>query len=113
MLTSPLGVTLGRRLHEAARQAQAQRSVHEQMSSSFPPSVVAEWAAMVDAWAANPFDESLTNPFEEPEPNVTVADVRRELNEAEEADLARGVVPEHAVSASKFILTGLQLEDQQ
>ncbi|KLO06045.1 hypothetical protein SCHPADRAFT_806026, partial [Schizopora paradoxa] len=108
-----LGVTLGRRLHEAARQAQAQRAIHDQMSSSFPPSAVADWGSMVDAWAANPFDESLPNPFEEPEPNVTVADVRRELNVEEEAELARGVVPEHAVSASKCILTGLQLEDQQ
>ncbi|KLO14505.1 hypothetical protein SCHPADRAFT_826309, partial [Schizopora paradoxa] len=104
---------ISRRLHEAARQAKAQRLIHEQMSASFPPSVVAEWASMVDAWAANPSDESLPNPFDEPEPNVTVADVRRELNNEEEAELARGVVPDHAVSSSKFILTGLQLEDQQ
>ena len=107
------GSTLAKRLYEASRQAQAQRFAHTQMSASFPAAKVEEWMKCVNEWSETPFGEDAVNPFEEPEPNVSVADVRRELNSEEEADLARGVVPDHAVSASKFIVTGLQLEDQQ
>ncbi|KLO04935.1 hypothetical protein SCHPADRAFT_840007, partial [Schizopora paradoxa] len=108
-----LGVTLGRRLFEAHRQAQVHRRIHTQMSSAFPAATVEEWSKVLDDWAANPFDDTLVNPFTEPESDVSVADVRRELNDEEEAELTEGVVPEHSVSASKYLVTGLQLEDQQ
>lgn len=68
---------------------------------------------MVDAWSADPFNDNIQDPFQEPEPDITLADVRRQLNAEEAEELRSGVVPEHSVSASKYLVTGLQLEDQQ
>lgn len=68
---------------------------------------------MHEEWQSAPFNNDIPNPFKESEPEVTMADVRREMNAEETADLAQGTVPVHSVSASKFIVNGLQLEDQQ
>lgn len=44
---------------------------------------------------------------------LTLADVRRELNAAEDAEMSSGVMPLHATTASQFLLVGLELEEQQ
>lgn len=68
---------------------------------------------MVDDWNANPLDKNVLNPYDEPESDVCLADVRRELIAEEDAELARGTIPVHSVSESKFLLSGLQHEDTQ
>ncbi len=79
----------------------------------FSAELVEKWSKMVDEWSADPFNDELPDPFREPEPDVTLADVRRQLNSEEADEQREGVVSEHSVSASKYLVTGLQLEDQQ
>lgn len=44
---------------------------------------------------------------------TTLADVKRELNKEEDEELTKGVLPLHQISASLFLATGLELEEQQ
>ncbi len=111
--TLSLGLTLYRRLDEAVLQSRIQRVAHSHLTRSFPAALVQKWSKEVDEWCADPFNEHIVNPFEEPEPDVTIADVRREMLAEETAEVSRGVVPRHEVSASKYLVTGLHLEDQQ
>ncbi len=83
LLISRLGTTLHRRLDESVQQAQKQREIHNQFTRTFRPSVVEEWNAQVDAWQEDPFNKDIPNPFAEPEPDVSMADLRRQLNEEE------------------------------
>ncbi len=106
-------MTLFRRLDEAVLQARIQRRTHTQFSATFSSELVEKWTEMVDNWCADPFNEDITDPFREPEPDVTQQDVRRQLITEEAAELRGGVVPEHSASASKYLVVGLQLEDQQ
>lgn len=83
---------------------------------------------MVDTWNDDP--KNAPDPYEEPElgtikhafllydfelfsAGTTVADVRRELNKEEAEELSRGELPLHQTSASQFLQTGLDLEEQQ
>ena len=93
--------------------ARAQREAHTTFTKTFHPNAISKWSDQVDAWCADPFNTQIENPFEEPAPTVTMADIRRELNSEEAEELAKGVLPPHAVSASQYLVAGLQLEDQQ
>ncbi len=44
---------------------------------------------------------------------ITTAQVRRELAQEEERDLALGLMPLHEVSLSQFLVNGLELEEAQ
>ena len=84
---------------------------------------------MVENWCDDPYNTP--NPFFEPEPgeytvsavvtniyiyrfsDVSINDVRRELNNEESADLERGVMPLHATSASQLLVIMMELEEQQ
>lgn len=46
-------------------------------------------------------------------PDVTLISVRRDLLAEEKEELASGVMPVHDVSATQFLVTGLELEEQQ
>jgi len=58
-------------------------------------------------------DASQPDPFQEPDQVITTAQVRRELAQEEENELALGITPLHEVSLSQFLLNGLELEDAQ
>ncbi len=68
-----------------------------------------KWSKEVDEWCADPFNDDIINPFEEPEPDVTIVDVCREMLVEESAEVSRGVLLRHEVSASKYLVTGLHL----
>ncbi len=93
--------------------ARSQREAHIDFTKTFSAEAIADWTKQVDNWCAEPLNPDLINPFGETVPDVTVADVRRELNAEEAADLANGTVHVHAISASNYLVTGLHLEDQQ
>lgn len=44
---------------------------------------------------------------------LTVAQVRRELSAEDERELATGMVPLHEISASQFLVAGLEIEEAQ
>lgn len=108
-----LVTALYRRLDESFIMARSQREAHTEFSKTFSAEAVAKWSEQVDQWCADPSNTQIENPFEEPTPTITMADIRRELNAEEAEDLARGTVPAHAISASQYMVAGLHLEDQQ
>ncbi|KLO04000.1 hypothetical protein SCHPADRAFT_948091 [Schizopora paradoxa] len=112
-LVSRLGDTLFNRFDEAYLQAQLHRKSHDKFSATFSIALVAKWAQIVDEWSADPMNKDLVDPFQEPPPDITMADVRRDLIAEEERDVREGQVPVHSTSASQFLVHGLNLEDQQ
>ncbi|KAJ7106101.1 hypothetical protein C8R43DRAFT_1140582 [Mycena crocata] len=82
---------------EGAEQAEAFQSFSEQQTENVP-----EWKKMVEAFERDP-----TNP----NPYAITIKGATEANEAEEAE--RGVPPLHNVSASAFISSGLDVEEEQ
>ncbi|KAJ7840488.1 hypothetical protein B0H14DRAFT_3086866 [Mycena olivaceomarginata] len=68
------------------------------------------WKAMVDDFEA---DSTKPNPYKLPKSGATENDVRLELVREEAAEQERGTLPIHNVSPSAFVLTGLDLEEQQ
>ncbi|KDQ54200.1 hypothetical protein JAAARDRAFT_60933 [Jaapia argillacea MUCL 33604] len=87
-----------------------QRNNFEEFSATFSPETVVQWEKMVDMWNE---DRSRLNPYQEPPSTATLNDVRLELAREEAADAARGNLSTHNVSMSSFIVTGLELEEQQ
>ncbi len=109
-----IGVTLFRRLDEAVLQARIQRRVHTQFSATFiAANSSRNGLKWLTSWSADPFNDDIPDPFREPEQEVTMKDVRRELHAEEAEEVRGGVVPEHSVSASKYLVAGFHLEDQQ
>ena len=39
--------------------------------------------------------------------------MRRELNAEEEKEISQGILPLHQTSATQFLVTGLEIEEQQ
>lgn len=93
--------------------AKSQRAAHAEFTKTFPHHLITKWTNQVDEWCADPFNSEVENPFEEPAPDMTMADVRHALNAEEAKDLANGTVLAHAVSPSNYLVSGLHLEDQQ
>jgi hypothetical protein len=103
------------------------RSAFTQFNATFPPAVVDKWEKMVAEWDA---DKSKKNPYEEPlvgelhiccygyhlsiiYVGTTMAEVRLELANEEDADAARGNESLHDISAGKWLSIGLDIEEQQ
>lgn len=97
-------------------------------NKTFDDDTIAKWTKMVEDW-----DTDLTkpNPYEEPQvceynkysgrmtsflynpKALNLAEVRLELSKEEAEDAARGVEQGHETTPSKFLIQGLELEDQQ
>ncbi|KLO05066.1 hypothetical protein SCHPADRAFT_794115, partial [Schizopora paradoxa] len=105
------GETLLRRFEEALCESVRHRRAHTRFSESFSGPVIKVWTDMVDAWDRDP--DNAPNPYDEPETEESMIEVRRQLNSEEAEELSRGVMPLHATSASQFLVVGLELEDQQ
>ncbi|TDL14069.1 hypothetical protein BD410DRAFT_687969, partial [Rickenella mellea] len=108
-------VGLGTRLLALMRDAVPMKAKHakifEELSSSLPAALVSKWVAMVEAWEA---DNSQPNPYlAQPRNGTSLAAVKLDLAKQEAADAAAGTISLHEVTASVFLSTGLELEDQQ
>ncbi|KAF7976812.1 hypothetical protein HWV62_5680 [Athelia sp. TMB] len=86
------------------------RIAFENFGKRFPADVMAGWAQMVEAWDKDPEQK---NPYEEPEPTVTLASVMFDLAVEEAEETRRGAALLHETSPSRFLQRGLDLEDQQ
>ncbi|KAI0054927.1 hypothetical protein BV25DRAFT_1922257 [Artomyces pyxidatus] len=105
-----MGDQLQKSLKEAVPAYAKQKRGFDESTASFPPEVIEKWERMISTWER---DRSKPNPYAEPEIHHTLADVRLELAQQEAEEVKRGVVSLHETSASVFLSTGLDLEDQQ
>ncbi|KAF9038738.1 hypothetical protein BJ165DRAFT_1531802 [Panaeolus papilionaceus] len=99
-----------RKLKEADRLSQLHKENFEKFSATFNDEAVAQWEEMTLAWEQ---DQTQPNPYEEKEPGLTLQDVQLQLAAEEETAARAGEVPAHKISMSSFLLTGLEIEDQQ
>ncbi|KAJ7589417.1 hypothetical protein C8J56DRAFT_1049073 [Mycena floridula] len=105
-----LAKLLARRLQEALEEFKVQDEAFGSFSSN-QLEEVPTWAAMVEAWEADP--ENNRNPYEQQKSTITLQKVRLELS-IEEATLARAGMPGvHQCSLAEFLLRGMDIEEQQ
>ncbi|KAI0060273.1 hypothetical protein BV25DRAFT_1871286 [Artomyces pyxidatus] len=105
--TISLDDQLLKQLKEAVPALEKHQKLHEEATASFPPSVIQRWERMIEVWEN---DRSKPNPYREPD----LPDVRLELARQEAEEVKRGEsMSLHETSASVFISTGIDLEEQQ
>ncbi|KAI0039152.1 hypothetical protein FA95DRAFT_1504561, partial [Auriscalpium vulgare] len=108
--TVGLGKLLAKNLHEAVLALKTHTDILESANLNIPADIREQWVADVVAWDG---DRSRRNPYKEEVVVTTLADIRLELAREEAADMQRGVVSLHQMSASVFLSVGLDIEDHQ
>ncbi|KAI0057515.1 hypothetical protein BV25DRAFT_1812302 [Artomyces pyxidatus] len=109
-------VTMGEYLLKGLRDAHPQfvkkMKIHNEFQATFPTEVITEWEQVLHAWEK---DHKRVNPYKEPESceSLFTRFVRLELGEEEAEEAARGAMALHEMSASVFLSTGFELEEQQ
>ncbi|KAI0310954.1 hypothetical protein OF83DRAFT_1225801 [Amylostereum chailletii] len=76
---------------------------------SFPPLVVESWIKMIEAWEE---DDTKPNPYQEPARTTLMNDVHYETAVAEAKERDDGTIALHKMTASIFLNTGFDLENQ-
>ncbi|KAH8112018.1 hypothetical protein DFH11DRAFT_1512109, partial [Phellopilus nigrolimitatus] len=104
-----LGIILSRKLLEAEQMHTKHQAKFEELSATFEPAVIAEWSAMVDVWQSDPLHAP--DPYADPDTHVSLADLRKELAKEEEAALADGAPTFDDLTASTFLVKGIELEE--
>ncbi|KAF8202527.1 hypothetical protein BJ912DRAFT_842756 [Pholiota molesta] len=82
-------------------------------AAALDPQLVTTWEAICIEWEAEVFPKTKPNPYQILVQTVTEAKVKKELANKEESRLAAGGVSFHEISASAFIVMGLDLEHMQ
>ena len=99
---------------------------NKKFDSTFPTNIREEWLSTIRNWER---DKRKPNPYTHTEKGIltyvlrfltvthvytasNLAEVRRKLAEADEADTRQGTTP-HQVPGSVFIRNGLEIEEQQ
>lgn len=122
------GPSLASALEKALIMQKDHRKAFEDHHKTFDNATVAKWEKMIKDWEEDP---QKPNPFEEPDTckyeyydgscatvlmlsiALNTGEVRLELAKEDAADVARGVERGHDTTPSKFLMQGLDLEDQQ
>ncbi|KAF9029676.1 hypothetical protein BJ165DRAFT_1359234, partial [Panaeolus papilionaceus] len=99
-----------RKLKEAVEMSELHQENFEMFSATFNDEAVMQWEEMTLAWEK---DQMKPNPYEEKDSGLTLQDVRFQLATEEEAAARSGEASVHKVSLSDFLLTGLEIEEQQ
>ncbi|TFK18461.1 hypothetical protein FA15DRAFT_729809 [Coprinopsis marcescibilis] len=97
-------------LTNAITMREKQQDNFDKLSATFSLEVQAEWEGMIDAWNE---DKSKPNPYEEALQRTTLQEVRLKLSKEEIAEAGRGELPQHRISVTSFLTTGLEIEEQQ
>ncbi|KAH8102763.1 hypothetical protein DFH11DRAFT_1735402 [Phellopilus nigrolimitatus] len=103
-----LGIILLRKLTEAEEMYAKHQKKFIELSETFEPGVLAAWNAMVDIWQKDPLHAP--DPYADPDTHVSLADLRKELAK-EEASYTDGTLTVDDLTASTFLVKGLELED--
>ncbi|KAA1478738.1 hypothetical protein DENSPDRAFT_788380, partial [Dentipellis sp. KUC8613] len=108
--TISMGKQLARSMADAVYMREEQSLHFQDLKSTFPEDVVERWDNMIEAWDS---DQSQPNPYEEPEKETTLADVRLEIVEEEARQVTQGNVSLHEMTAGTFLSIGMDLQEQQ
>ncbi|TDL14376.1 hypothetical protein BD410DRAFT_697320, partial [Rickenella mellea] len=108
-------LSLGKQLLALLREAVPMQVLHgnvfKQFSASLNPQHILKWRQMVTAWHA---DNTCPDPYSQPfSEGKSLAKAKLELAKQEAVDASAGVISPHEISASTFLSSGLELEEQQ
>ncbi|KAI0043482.1 hypothetical protein FA95DRAFT_1498510, partial [Auriscalpium vulgare] len=105
-----IGFALKKSMKAAVYWRDRQKTDFDDADAKIPADVRQEWEGMLEAYEK---DHTQPDPYDEPTTTTSLADVRIELaaEEAEQASL--GHISPHEMTASMFVSTGMDLQDQQ
>ncbi|SJL08298.1 uncharacterized protein ARMOST_11661 [Armillaria ostoyae] len=86
---------------------------HHGLLANLPVDLVSKWDAICVEWENDGFPKSVKNPFHIEGKFLSEKEVEKELELEEEERQHQGGVVQHATSANKFVMLGLELEDCQ
>ncbi|KAJ7492940.1 hypothetical protein B0H11DRAFT_2228263 [Mycena galericulata] len=105
------GDALQRKLIVAIAERDQQVAAFKDISSTIERDVRDEWKGMIEAWVKDP---SRPNPYTLSRKDCpTEAEVRLEVKQDEDAALSAGQTPLQGISATAFLIAGLQIEEAQ
>ncbi|RXW11429.1 hypothetical protein EST38_g14426, partial [Candolleomyces aberdarensis] len=81
------------------------------LSATFSEELKVKWTRVVSEWERDP--SKRPNPYDDVKLETTLQDVRLQLAKEDANEAARGAVSAHQMSTSTFLITGLELEEQQ
>ncbi|KAJ2911924.1 hypothetical protein MD484_g8492, partial [Candolleomyces efflorescens] len=102
---------LPKKLREAADMKEQHHEAFVKLSATFSDDVKAKWTDMVSQWESDP--SKCPNPYEDTRIDSTLQDVRLQLSREDAEEAAQGVISAHQTSTSSFLMTGIELEEQQ
>lgn len=91
--------------------AAKQADVYKRLNATFSAEELASMNTMVAVWRKDKL--KAPDPYSDPTPAHSIADVRRELAKEEERSLSGRQRLVHEMSASAVIYRGLELEEQR
>ncbi|KAF9504109.1 hypothetical protein BS47DRAFT_1401750 [Hydnum rufescens UP504] len=105
-----LGTSLLQKLHNALVQSAFHLEQYDTLTQGLADDDASTWERMVREWE---IDASKPDPYTLPLSNKSQVQIRLELIEMERDSLYHGSVSLHDVSASAFVIMGLDIEDTQ
>ncbi|SJK99852.1 uncharacterized protein ARMOST_03163 [Armillaria ostoyae] len=97
----------------AIKEHNVQVEEHRGLSANLLAHLVAQWDSLCEVWEDDMFPKTAENPFHVDEEFLSEKEVEKELEEEEEEHKHNGGVIRHAMSADKFLVLGLKLEESQ
>ncbi|TFK46468.1 hypothetical protein OE88DRAFT_1714953 [Heliocybe sulcata] len=105
------GVSFRKKYLEAVRLSKKHEDLFVRFSATFPDATLRKWEKMVLRWEK---DKRNPNPYAEDMSGTTLHSVRLQLSLEEQAsDSSRRRAPQHKMTASQFLHSGLELEEEQ
>ncbi|KAJ2911563.1 hypothetical protein MD484_g8853, partial [Candolleomyces efflorescens] len=106
-----LRTLLPKKLKEAAEMRTQHSEAFTKLSDTFSEELKSKWTDMVTKWDADP--KNNPNPYEDAVLETTLQDVRLDLAKEDAQEAARGIISAHQTLVTNFLVTGLELEEQQ
>ncbi|KAK0215317.1 hypothetical protein EDD85DRAFT_962689 [Armillaria nabsnona] len=108
-----MGTTLAHQYKAAIEECNVQVEGHCGLSVNLPPDLVSKWDSTCIDWEDNRFPKSAKNLFHVEGEFLSEKEVEKELEEEEEERQWCGGIIRHGMSANKFLILGLDLEESQ
>ncbi|SJL08347.1 uncharacterized protein ARMOST_11710 [Armillaria ostoyae] len=106
-----IGKSLICKYKAATEERNMQVEEHRGLSANLLTHLVAQWDLLCEVWEDDTFPKTVENPFHVDREFLSEKEVEKELEEEERK--RNGGVVHHAMSADKFLVLGLELEESQ
>ncbi|KAH6893986.1 hypothetical protein BKA70DRAFT_1320196 [Coprinopsis sp. MPI-PUGE-AT-0042] len=101
----------GKKFQLAATMRAQHRDAFSKLSATFEPDSLRKWTDQIELWERDP--QSSINPYDEVKLDTTLQDVRLQLTQEDAEEANKGIIAKHETTLTGFLVTGLELEEQQ